>query len=79
MVVISDYPAITGPGRGFRLVGTRTAPQHWTVKIYAAAHPIAIDPSRVAGAKVMVQRSTALVADPRPLLRAEAATDARPA
>jgi predicted membrane-bound mannosyltransferase len=75
VVVLSDYPAITGPGPGFHLVHTRTAPQHWTVKIYAARRPAALDPTQVAGTKVMAQRSTALVAQPRSLLRAEAAID----
>jgi len=75
VVVLSDYPAISGPGPAFHLVDTRTAPQHWTVKIYAAREPVAVAPTQVAGTKVMVQRSTALVAQPHSLLRAEAAVD----
>lgn len=79
VVVISDYPAINGPGAGFRLVDTRTAPQHWTVKTYVARRPIPIDPAQVAGTDVMVQPSTALVAGGQALLRAEAAADTRAA
>jgi hypothetical protein len=75
VVVLSDYPAIRGPGPAFHLVGTRTAPQHWTVKIYAARRPVALDPTQVAGTKVTVQRSTALLAQPHSLLHAEAAID----
>jgi hypothetical protein len=77
VVVISDYPAITGPGGGFHLVGQRFAPQHWTVKVYASRSPIAINPAQVATGKVMVQRSAALVAGGNALRKAEAATDLR--
>ena len=45
------------------------------MKVYAAREPVAVNPAQVAGTKVMVQRSTVLVAQPRSLLRAEAATD----
>jgi hypothetical protein len=76
VVVISDYQAISGPGPPFRLVSTRAAPQHWTVNIYAARRPVAIAPTELAGTRVMAERSTALLAQPRSLLRAEAALDA---
>jgi hypothetical protein len=77
VVVISDYPAITGPGPGFRLIDTRTAPQHWTVKIYSSRRPRPINPGQVAGTRVMVQPSTALVADGDELRHAEVAVDGR--
>ncbi len=73
VVVISDSPSITGPGSGFDHVGTRTAPQHWTIKLYAAHSPIAIDPARVP--RMMLQPSTGLVACGHALVLAEAATD----
>jgi mannosyltransferase len=77
VIVASDSPRIYGPGRGFHLRATRTAPQHWTVSIYAARRPIPVAPSRVASGKVMFEPSTVLVADPRALLRYEAAADLR--
>jgi hypothetical protein len=75
VVVISDYPSIRGPGRGFRLIRTHTAPQHWTVQIYASREPVALNPRQVAGAKVMAQRSTALVVDASATRLLEARTD----
>ncbi|MDX6637855.1 MAG: mannosyltransferase [Solirubrobacterales bacterium] len=77
VVVMSDTPSISGPGPRFTLRKSRTAPQHWTIRVYRAPHAVEIDPSQVAGTRVMAQPSAALAFRGGTLRRNEQLVDAR--
>ena len=76
VVVMSDSPDITRPGPAFHEISTHTAPQHWTIRTYRAATPRVIDPAFVAGTKVMLEPSAALVLHATALRHAEQLADA---
>jgi Dolichyl-phosphate-mannose-protein mannosyltransferase len=79
IVVVSDYLPVRSPDPRFRLVGTRTAPQHWTIEVFAARHPVVVGAGRLAAKQVMPQPSTLLARGRPVLLAAEQRADARAA
>jgi mannosyltransferase len=77
IVVVSDYAQVHSPDPRFRLVSSRTAPQHWTVDTYSAPRPVVVTAGRLAREKIMPEPATLLAGGKPVLLAAERRADRR--
>jgi hypothetical protein len=79
IVVVSDYLPVHEPYPGFRLSGSRTAPQHWTINVYSSPQPVVVAAGKLANRTIMPQPATLLAGGKPILLAAEQRADHRAA